>query len=168
LLTHEHGDHINTGTLARLQFERPSLRIGCGEWMLKHLEGFKNVDVMAHDYGKWYDYGSFRISTVKLYHDVPNHGFRILKDGVKVFHATDTAHLQGIEAKDYDLYAIEHNYDEDTIYDIIKRKEDAGEFSYHKGSINSHLSEQQARNFIFNNRKESSKVLRLHESTTGY
>jgi hypothetical protein len=39
-----------------------------------------------------------------------------------------------------------------------------GEFAYEINSINSHLSHQQAKDFIFANKKESSKVVRLHES----
>jgi hypothetical protein len=75
-------------------------------------------------------------------------------------------HLEGITAKGYDLYAIEHNYDPETILETIAKLEATGQFSHQKGAINSHLSEQQARDFIFDNRSEHSRVLRLHESTT--
>lgn len=166
LLTHEHKDHINILTLKRLISERPTLRIGCCEWMLKYVEGLKNIDVLK--VGSTYNYGSFLISPIKLYHDVPNCGYRILicngkGDEYKILHATDTAHLEGISASNYNLYAIEHNYDEDTINDNIRGKELNGRFAYEKGTINSHLSEQQARDFIFKNKGEHSKVLRLHE-----
>lgn len=162
LLTHEHKDHININTLKQMQFERPTLRIGCCEWMKEQIKGFKNIDV--YEIGKLYDYTVFSISPFKLYHDVQNCGYRIFKDEVKIFHATDTSHLQGISAKEYDLYALEHNYNEDTVYDIIREQESQGKFAHQRGSINSHLSEQQARDFIFKNRKESSQILRLHES----
>jgi L-ascorbate metabolism protein UlaG (beta-lactamase superfamily) len=132
--------------------------------MLPLLGGLKNIDI--YEIGKVYDYGQFQISPVELYHDVENCGYRIFKDGIKVFHATDTYALNGIEAKDYDIFAIEHNYDEDTVYQIIERQESQGKFAHQKRSINSHLSEQQARDFIFKNRKETSEVIRLHESKT--
>lgn len=164
LLTHQHGDHINISTLKAIQSERPTLRIGCCEWMLPFVEGLRNVDV--YEIGNVYDYGLFSLSPVKLYHDVPNCGYRIFKNDIKIFHATDTAHLDGILAENYDLYAIEHNYDEDTIQDVITRQEDAGMFAHQKGSMNSHLSEQQARDFLFKNRKNNSEVIRLHESTS--
>ena len=164
LLTHSHGDHLNLSTIKKLAFERPTLRFACGEFLAKHLEGIKNIDIM--EAGKVYDYGQFKISPIKLYHDVPNFGYRIFKDGTKIIHVTDTSHVVGITAKDYDLYAIESNYNEDTIFESIARKEAKGEFAYQKGAINSHLSEQQAREFIFKNRGEHSKVLRLHESST--
>ena len=122
LLTHKHSDHLNLSTIKKLAFERPSLRFGCCEWMVEHLEGIKNVDV--YEIGKLYDYGQFQISPVKLYHDVNNCGYRIFKDGTKIFHATDTCTLDGISAKEYDLYALEHNYDEETVWDNIKAIED--------------------------------------------
>lgn len=162
LLTHEHGDHFKYATLKRLQTERPTLRIGCCEWMAPLLAGLRNIDI--YDVGTKYDYHNFSITPVKLYHDVENCGYRIFKGSTKIFHATDTAHLQGIEAKGYDLYAIEHNYNEDTVYDLIAEKTARGEFAHQKGSINSHLSEQRARDFIFKNGGPNAKTVRLHES----
>jgi L-ascorbate metabolism protein UlaG (beta-lactamase superfamily) len=163
LLTHKHSDHINPATLERMVFERPSLRIGYGVWMWEHVKGFRNID--EYEIGKLYDYGAYQICPVRLYHDVPNCGYRIFKDNYKIFHATDTAHLSGITAKNYDLYAIEHNYNEETIDSRIDAKQSQGQYSHEKGVINSHLSEQQARDFIYNNRKPDSEVLRLHEPT---
>lgn len=162
LLTHQHGDHFNVSTIKKLAFERPTLRFACGEFLKEHLGDIKNIDVMVS--GEIYDYGEFQISPITLYHDVPNFGFRIFKDGIKIIHATDTSHLEGISAKDYDLYAIESNYDEDTVFEKIKVKQIEGEYAYEVGAIKTHLSEQQARDFIYRNRGNKSKVLRLHES----
>lgn len=164
LLSHIHGDHFNISTLKKLAFERPTLRFGCGIHMAEYMEGFKNVDF--YEPGKIYDYGNFRISPVKLYHDIPNFGFRIFKDGKRILHCTDTSHLIGIEAKNYDLYMLESNYDEDTVFDIIKAKEERGEFAHQKGAINSHLSFQQANDFFYKNKGENSQLIRLHQSTT--
>ena len=163
LLTHIHGDHFNISTIKKLAFERPALRFACGEFLAKYLEGIKNVDILES--GKIYDYGQFKISPITLYHDVPNFGYRIFKGEHKTIHITDTAHLEKIEAKNYDLYAIESNYNEDTIFESIKNKQAKGEYAYQIGSIQTHLSEQQARDFIFKNRGEHSDVLRLHESS---
>ncbi len=163
LLTHEHlSDHLNIAALKKLCFERPLLRVACGEWMVKYLEGIRNIDILEP--GIIYDYGIFSISAFKLYHDVPCYGYRIFKNEHKTFHATDTSTLEGITAKEYDLYCIESNHCEDFIQKQIERKQKKGEFCYEIGAKNSHLSEQQARDFIFKNRKESSQVLRLHES----
>lgn len=162
-VSHEHKDHININTLKKLQFERPSLRVAVGKHMVEHLHGIKNIDIV--EVGNWYDYGVFKISPIQLYHDVTCYGLRIYKGDHKTLFATDTAHLNGIEAKNYDLYLLEHNYNEDTIHEQIKAIEDKGGFAYQKGAINTHLSEQQARDFIYKNKGEKHEVVRLHEST---
>ena len=164
LLTHEHRDHINPTTLSRLMSERPTLRIGCGRWMEPFVHQFKNVDYF--DIGDMYDYGAFRLMAVKLYHDVPNCGYRIFKDDTSMFHATDTAHLEGIDAKGYDLYAIESNYNEETVNDVIMDLEARGMYAHQRGAINSHLSEQQANDFIYKNKADHSQVLKLHVSSS--
>ena len=167
LLTHQHGDHLKLRTLQRLQAERPTLRIACADFLLERLEGLTNIDVLQ--VGKLYDYGAFKVSPVKLYHDVPNVGWRIfLNSGQKIFHATDTVHLEGISAKGYDLYAIEHNYCEEYIHQAIEEARANGEYTHAYGNINTHLSIQQARAFIEANRKDSSEVLELHKSRSFY
>jgi len=167
LLTHKHGDHLKLRTLQRLQAERPTLRVACGDFLLEELPCIKNIDVLQ--VGKIYDYGAFKVSPVKLYHDVPNFGWRIfLPNGQKIFHATDTVHLEGISAKGYDLYAIEHNYCEEYIQEAIEEARANGEYTHAYGNINTHLSIQQARAFIETNRKESSEVLELHKSRSFY
>ena len=167
LLTHKHGDHLKLRTLQRLQAERPTLRVACGNFLLEELPCINNIDVLQ--VGKIYDYGAFKVSPVKLYHDVPNFGWRIfLPNGQKIFHATDTVHLEGISAKGYDLYAIEHNYCEEYIQEAIEEARANGEYTHAYGNINTHLSIQQARAFIEANRKESSEVLELHKSRSFY
>ena len=167
LLTHKHSDHLKIRTLQRLQAERPTLRVACGDFLLEELPCIKNIDVLQ--VGKIYDYGAFKVSPVKLYHDVPNFGWRIfLPNGQKIFHATDTVHLEGISAKGYDLYAIEHNYCEEYIQQAIEEARANGEYTHAYGSIKTHLSIQQARAFIDKNRKESSEVLELHKSRSFY
>lgn len=167
LLTHKHSDHLKIRTLQRLQAERPTLRVACGDFLLEELPCIKNIDVLQ--VGKIYDYGAFKVSPIKLYHDVPNFGWRIfLPNGQKIFHATDTAHLKGISAKGYDLYAIEHNYCEEYIQEAIEEARANGEYTHAYGNINTHLSIQQAKAFIEVNRKESSEVLELHKSRSFY
>lgn len=162
LISHIHSDHINHTTLKKLVKERPTLRVGCGEWMKESLDYCKNLDI--YESGILYNYTKFQISPVTLYHEVECFGFRIFKDGHKTIHITDTAHVQGITAKGYDLFAIEHNYDEDTIYEKIAEAESQGKFSHQRRSINTHLSDQQAIQFILENASETSKVLHLHQS----
>lgn len=162
IITHSHKDHLNVNTIKKLSYERPTLRFIIAEHLLPHFDGIRNVDVL--ELNKWYDYGEFKVSLGKLYHDVPNVFIRLDFGNFKIFRATDTAHLQGISAKNYDLYAIEANYDEETVWTNIKAQEEQGKFSHQRGSVESHLSYQQARDFYFENKGENSNWIRLHES----
>ena len=162
--SHQHKDHFNLSTIRRLIKLRPTLRIAICEHEYERAvqTGCKNIDVLSH--GKWYDYKEFKIATFKTYHDVESNGYRFEKNGYKVFFATDTEHLEGITAKGYDLYAIEHNYNEEVILENIENDLREGRYSYAIGAINSHLSEQQASDFIFKNKGDECEILRLHES----
>ena len=162
LLTHEHNDHFNLTTIKRMAFERPALRFGCGKFLADKLTGINNIDV--YEAGKMYDYGLFQISPVILYHDTLNFGYRIFIDDKKIFHATDSAHLNGITAKDYSIYALEANYDEDTVWQHIEEKESRGEYAHQRGAINSHLSIQQAQDFILRNAGKEYEFIKLHQS----
>ena len=71
-------------------------------------------------------------------------------------------------AKGYDLYAIEHNYDEDKALNAIKKAQEEGKYCHAIGSIETHLSWQQAREFINNNKKATSEILELHKSKSFY
>lgn len=164
LLTHIHGDHFNYATIKKLAFERPSLRFGCGAHLKDKLPPHINIDI--YEPGRTYVYNFGAVIPVALTHDVPNFGYKIHVNNTKLLHITDTADLIGIEAKDYDLYAIEHNYNEDTIFNEIKATQEDGGYNHQSRSINSHLSEQQARKFIRENKGDNSYVLRLHETTT--
>ena len=167
LLTHRHGDHFKTTTMKSLAKNRPSLLWGVPE----HLEDlFLKLDIpnyVVFNEGKAYSFGDYIISPFKLYHDVPNVGWRIInkpKD-YKIFHATDTFTLDGIQAKGYDLYALEFNHDADRIMDDIISKLSSGEYAYEVKSMENHLSFQKAQAFFDENKKGSSELVKLHISS---
>lgn len=168
LLTHIHKDHFNATTIKKLAYERPTLIWGVPMHLKADFEklGIKS-NVIYLNLNSTYKLGDIMISTFKLYHNVDNVGYRIIntKTDYKIFHATDTYTLDGITAKNYDLYAIEHNYDEETIHEIIFDKLANGEFSYERQAINNHLSFQQAEAFINKNKKKESEILKLHMSS---
>lgn len=133
--------------------------------MAPKLTDFRNVDI--YEFGKWYDYKEFMLATGKLYHDVPNNFYRLrFKDGYRIFHATDTGHLKGITAKDYDLYALEFNHDEELAARLINEAMMNGEYTHLIGSTRTHLSEQKATEFYLQNKAAHSELVRLHESST--
>ena len=165
LLTHIHTDHFKKETIKRLAEERPVLRFACCEWLLEPLLDCgvdrRNIDILQ--IGTRYDYKLFKVVPIKLYHDVPQCGYRVLFDDYKVIYATDTKTLEGITAKNYDLYLIEGNYDEDEIEERIKQKQQDCKYVYEFRAKDSHLSKQQASEFLLENMGDNSEYVFMHE-----
>lgn len=164
LLTHIHTDHFNGKTIKRLADERPTIRIGCCEWLVNDLveAGVPKQQIDVLEIGKIYDYKAFKVSPIKLYHNVPNCGYRIFANGEKAIYATDTEHLQGITAKDYDLYMIEANYTDEDLQERINAKLEAGEYSYELNVASRHLSHEQASEWLMENMSFHSEYVFLH------
>lgn len=165
LLTHIHSDHFKKETIRKLAQERPTLRFACCEWLLQPLLECgvlrKNIDLLQID--TRYDYKLFKIVPIKLYHDVPQCGYRILFDDYKVIYMTDTRTVEGIVAKNYDLYLVEGNYEEEELEQRIKQKQEEGLYYYESRVRNTHLSKGQATDFLLNNMGENSEYVFMHE-----
>lgn len=165
LLTHIHSDHFKKETIKKLAQERPTLRFACCEWLLQPLLECgvlrKNIDVLQ--IGTRYDYKLFKIVPIKLYHDVPQCGYRVLFDDYKVIYMTDTRTVEGIVAKNYDLYLVEGNYEEKELEQRIKQKQEEGLYYYESRVRNTHLSKGQATDFLLNNMGENSEYVFMHE-----
>lgn len=152
-ITHQHSDHINPTTIRKLIVKKPTLKFVCGEFIVKRLIniGVQNIDTLKA--GVVYDYDFFKVSPITLYHDCLCFGFRFLEKmtGHKHIHATDTAHLDGITATNYSSASLECNHEENRVLELIAEAEAKGEFTYLKGAMNSHLSVQQAVEFVKKN-----------------
>lgn len=165
LLTHIHSDHFNPATIRRLAAERPTLRFACCDWLLPALIDCgvqkKNIDLLK--VGKIYNYGAFKLSPIKLYHDVDNCGWRIFIGSEKAIYITDTTTVQGITAKDYDLYLIEANYSEPEIQERIKAKEILGQYIYERRVLRTHLSKEECDQWLLENIGENSEYVYIHQ-----
>lgn len=165
LLTHIHSDHFKPSTVKKIASARPSLRWAAGEWMVGSLLKAKvsktQIDVL--EMNRRYDYGAFQVEPFPLVHDVPNCGWKIWMGGESALYATDTGSMAGIEAKDFSLYLLEANHDEKEIMERIREKEAAGEYAYERRVIRTHLSYQQANDFIYENAGPNSEYLYLHQ-----
>ena len=160
LLTHIHGDHFNKKTISKLAIERPTLRFGCCEWLVKDLiecgVNKKNIDV--YETGKTYSYKTFKVIPIKLYHDVPQCGYKLRLGVNKLIYATDTNKIEHIEAKNYDYYFIEGNYeDEEELHSRAVN-------DFYKDRVkNTHLSKVQATEWLMKNMGKNSKYIFMHE-----
>lgn len=165
LLTHIHSDHFNKSTIKKLANERPTLRFACCHWLVNELldcgVSKKNIDVLK--IGVSYDYNMFKIIPIKAYHDVPNCGYRIFINNKKIIYITDTSTLEGISAKNYDLYLIEANYDEIELKNRINKKIENNEFVYELRVEDTHLSKKQCTEFFMENSMDTSILIYMHE-----
>lgn len=64
---------------------------------------------------------------------------------------TDTKTVEGIVAKDYDLYLIEGNYGKEEIQERIREKEEAGLYVNEYRTMERHLSIEEATSFLLEN-----------------
>lgn len=167
LLTHQHGDHFAPATIKRLHLHRPALRFVVAPWMLGYMTklGISRMVVDCCTPGvSSLRYGDFsEISNDEIPHDVPNCAWRIVKDGERAFYATDCGTLDGVEAKGYDLYLIEANHTREELEKRLADKEAAGVFAYERRAALTHLSREQADEWLAENADfGKSRVFYLH------
>lgn len=165
LLTHIHSDHFRPRTLHRIALERPSVRFGCCEWLVKDLVSAgvppRCIDVYEPD--TEYSYSICDVIPILLSHNVPNCGYKLHFPNGKVFYATDTNSLNGIEAKNYDLYMVEANYEDEEIKRRIAEKLERGIYPYEKETIRNHLSKAKCDDFIYSNIGPTGEYVYMHQ-----
>ncbi len=165
LLTHIHSDHFNPVAVRMLAASRPTLRFACCEWLLPAVVacGVNKANIDLLKIGKIYNYGTFMISPVQLYHDVPNCGWRIFSGNEKAIYITDTSTVKGISAKNYDLYLVEANYSEPEIQERIRAKEVLGQYIYEYRVLRTHLSKEKCDKWLLENIGENSEYVYIHQ-----
>ena len=164
LLTHIHGDHFNPSTIRRLSAERPMMRFGACKWLIKPLvdAGVSERQIDVLEPGCEYEYGIVRVIPFNLVHDVPNCGYKLHFPGGRAIYATDTENLDGIEAKDYDLYLIECNFETEELAQRIAEKVINGQYAYEQRVLKTHLSKAKCDDFIFRNIGATGEYVYLH------
>lgn len=165
LLSHAHSDHIKSSTIRKLQEERPTLRFGCGKWLLPSVLACGvpkwRIDVYIPNTKTRYT-DDLQLIMIPLKHNVSNCGYKLFLNGEKIFYATDCNNLDGIDATNYDLYMIEANYEDEEIQQRIAEKEANGEYAYEYQVLHNHLSKQKADDFIIRNQGANSRFVYLH------
>ena len=168
LLTHAHGDHFATaGRAARSHKERPALRWGCCEWMVGPLleagVDKRVIDVLTPGQEAVYQDLCY-LTPEALTHDVPNCGYHMtVMGGERLFYATDTATLGGVEAPGYDLYLIEANHTRAELEERAAAKRAAGEYAYEYRAAANHLSQEQALDWLYQQMGPHSQYVFLHQ-----
>ena len=171
-LTHEHSDHLRKKTIQKLMYEKPTIKIVCGEWLVQTLVdlGINKKNIFVLKLNKKYDLGEYIIELVPAIHDVENCGYKITikENNYRIFHITDTASVDHLEAKNYDMFSIESNYNEELLEQHLKECEDEDRLYYLQRVSRTHLSSKQATDFLLENMGENSEYVRIHKSQYNY
>lgn len=164
LLTHIHSDHFNKTAIKLLARNRPTLRFVCGKWLVSDVIacGVNKANIDVVEFNTLYNYGACNVIPFPLVHDVPNCGWKIHFPIGKVIYATDTNNLNGVTARNYDLYLIEANYIDEEIQEKIREKEANGEFVYERRVLRTHLSKAKCDNFIYSNIGSRGQYVYMH------
>lgn len=169
-------DHFKPSTIKRLHELHPAIRWITSEDVAKELLKIVDprvVDIvypLANPFGTGLTYfgiakdgRSATISAFPVRHNVPNIGFKIKMGDERVFYVTDCGDLEGIEAKDFDLYLIEANYETADLINRAAAKINSGTYSYEMDVIRNHLSKEQATDFLVKNVGAGSEYQFLHQ-----
>lgn len=166
-ISHEHKDHLNPTTIKKIAYEKPNIKFLVGKYLVPKLVklGVDKLSIITFDLDKWYTIGIFNAKMQYLFHDVPNNCLHVeFQNEEKIFYAVDTAKIDHIEAKNYDLYLIEGNYTTDEeIEEKIAEAKKNGKFSHLERVLNTHLSQVQALNWLDKNKGVDSKYLFIHQ-----
>ena len=166
-ISHEHHDHLNPTTIKKIAYEKPNIKFIVGEYLIPELMqlGVGKANILTFDLNKWYNIGIFKAKMQHLMHDVPNNCLHIeFKDGEKLFYAVDTNSLEHIQAKDYNLYLVEGNFeDKEKLEEEIAEKKRNGEFTHLERVLRTHMWQVDSLNWLDKNTGVGSKYIFIHQ-----
>ena len=112
--------------------------------------------------------GMLGVMIEPLVHDTPNYALHFYINKKSGLYIVDTANVDNIIAKNYDLYLIENNYREDILRKHIEECEDSNILYYLNRVPNTHLSSEQANSFLIENMSNNSTYEYIHKSDYNY
>ena len=171
-ISHCHKDHLLPSTIQKIAYNHPTIKFICGSREVVHK--LTNNDVLYKNIffvesKKWFCLGILDFKLEPLIHDAENYAlkFKINTVDKKGIYIVDTATVDGIEAKNYDLYLIEANYKEDILWKH-KQESTQEELVYLNRVPYTHLSWEQANSFLIENMSKNSEFQYIHESSYNF
>lgn len=171
-ISHSHNDHLLPATAKKIAYEHPTIKFVCGsevvaEKLVKDsYVPMRNIFILKPN--AWFDLGMVKVRLEELEHDTPNFCLKAEIKGKKMIYIVDTANVDNIKAKDYDLFLIEANYDEQTLKEHIYRCENPDELYYLYRVPATHLSYQDANSFLIENMGKNSQYEYIHKSNYNF
>lgn len=171
-ISHCHQDHLNKTTIKHIAFNYPTIKFITGsrvvvERLLECRVITKNIYFLEKSY-RTYDMGMLGVMIEPLVHDTPNYALHFYINKKSGLYIVDTASVDHIQAKNYDLYLIENNYQEDLLKEHIDNCEDENMLCYLNRVPLTHLSSEQANSFLIENMGKNSVYEYIHKSDYNY
>lgn len=169
-ISHIHKDHLLPTTIKKISYYHPNIKFICGnEEVLKELvkNRIKTKNVYMLKNSKKYDLGLVKCKVEELYHDKQNNLLKWEIKGKKGIYIVDTNSVDHIEAKKYDLYLIESNYQEKLLEKHIQQaidEKDDNKLFYLNRCPRTHLSYEKANAFLIENMGNNSYYQYIHQS----
>lgn len=169
-ISHLHTDHLNKVCIRQTAYNYPTKKYICGnKEVVNELvkNGVKKENIFLLDNNKWYDLGICKCRVEPTTHDVMNNLLKLEYNNEKLIYIVDTANVDNIEAKDYNYFFIEQNYDESTLEKHINEaieENDDNKLYYLRRVPYTHLSKQQAIDFLIENMGNSAVYIPIHKS----
>ena len=170
-ISHEHSDHLNKKTIKQIVYNYPTIKFVTGsKQVCRILDSFhisrKNIIILP--FGKWYSLGMIMVKLERLTHDVENYGLHWNYKDKKGVYLVDTANVDDIAAKNYDLYLIEANYKEELLEYHKQNCIDDNQLFYLNRVDSTHLSWEKANDFLINNMGDNSEYQYIHQSNYNF
>lgn len=170
-ITHCHQDHFNKTTVKKISYENPTIKYIVGsEDLVNELVELnvlkKNIYLLESE--KRYDLGLFNCMLEPVIHDKPNHCIHLNINNNNILYVVDAQNVDNIKAKNYDMYLIEANYKEEILKKHIEECTNEDELYYLNRVSHTHLSYEQATNFLIENMGDNSKYIFVHKSNRNF
>lgn len=169
-ITHSHKDHLLPSTIKLISFNYPTIRYITGSKKVVarlYKCGVPIDNIMYFDTKHWIDIGLMKFKLEPLTHDTTNYGLHFDIKGKKGIYITDTANVDNIVAKNYDLYLIEANYKEEILKKHLLECSEEEKIYLDRVSF-THLSWEQANTFLVDNMGENSEFQYIHQSSYNF
>lgn len=172
-ISHVHQDHLLPSTIKQLSYNYPTIKFITGSRQVT----FKLVNndvpkknIFFMETNRWYCLGILDFRLEQLTHDVENYCIKVKFNTTnkKCIYIVDTNSVDNIEAKNYDLYLIESNYNEELLEQHIQECEDENKLYYLNRVKNTHLSSKKCTDFLLENMGGNSEYVRIHKSQYNY
>lgn len=168
-------DHLNSKTIKQLAYNYPTIKFITGsnivvEKLVECGVNKKNIYVLKS--GKKYDLGLLKVKLEPLFHDTPNYALKWELNGKKGIYAVDSCKIDHIKAKNYDLFLVESNYNEELleqhIQECIENNDDENKLFYLQRVAKTHLSDSKCNDFLLENMGDNSIYEKIHQSSYNY